>query len=337
MRKPRIQISKDDLADIDHIIGRVYETDYIDPDDETEDGTEKRLAADKEVNGQIVNIDIDTYLYPKLRHLLDFLYQERFLFKLKENDITYSEEHDFLAIEVIRPFEAENEYTSYLYTSLFNPAKCDIDQLKRLALLLEEMHSFPCNVSEIFKYKDVKPSPSNLGASSLAEFEKLILSDLQFLHEEKVIPYLDIIEDYVSIDYSRYAVDRLQWAINFFLASHKEIPLNSEKADMVISFHEDLKVVLNDTLVISKPNFDSENELVFRFLYENPNKKWSKQEIEQQIKVKIHKSFDKIVENLGFKNDLRRIFWHVSSTTVQFNNPVSNETIEKLKLKHIRI
>jgi hypothetical protein len=337
MRKSKIKISKEGLQGLDHIIGRVYELEHP-QEEETPEQEQERLENERELGGEPVTIDIDFYYYPKIIHLVEFLYQERLLFKPAGKDIEASEEHQFIGINVIRPFEAQKAYKSYLYASLFNPAKCDLNQLKRLIILLDEMHCFPCDVSEIFQYTDIKPNLDNLGADSLADFEDLIKQDLQFLHKEKVIPYLEIIEDYISIDYSDYAIKRLGWAIDLHFNEVKDLEISKQKkTDLKITLFKDRRIVLNDQFVLSKPNFNSENEVVFSFLYNNPNKKWTKQELESQINMKVHKSFDKIVENLGFKNDLRKVFWQVSSDSIRFNNPISTNTLEKMKLNHLRI
>ena len=86
--------------------------------------------------------------------------------------------------------------------------------------------------------------------------------------------------------------------------------------------YESREILINGK-PIARPNFDGENDLVFNYLILNPNQKFTRKQIEEAVKSKLRKSLSKIVENLGFKKDLRKIFFNVSSSSIQFNNPVS--------------
>src|SRR3989344_5836334 len=75
-----------------------------------------------------------------------------------------------------------------------------------------------------------------------------------------------------------------------------------------ITYTGSREILLNKIFQIAKPDFDRENDLVFDFLYKHPNKKYTLKEIEEGIGNKLGKTLHKIVENLGFKGDLRKIF-----------------------------
>ncbi len=90
MRMPKIKISKDDLQGLDHIIGRVYELGHP-QEEETSEQEQVRLEKEQKMGGQLVTIDIDFYYYPKIRYLLDFLYQGRLLLKPNIKDLESSE------------------------------------------------------------------------------------------------------------------------------------------------------------------------------------------------------------------------------------------------------
>jgi len=337
MRRQKVKINANDLEDLDHIISRVYETEYIDPADETEEQTKARLEADKKAGAQIVSIDIDMYVYPKLRRLLDYLYQERLLIRYKEADIVYSKEHNFLGVDVLRPFNAEKEYSGYFYASLFNFAKYDIDQVKRLFLIIDEIHAFPCTVSELFRYTDIKPSIDNLGAKSLADFEKKLKDDLQLLLDEKIISSLQVDGDYVDLDYMDCAIRRLRMSLELYLQEQKQEEISPTQSEYKITFTKDRQILLNNQFLISKPNSFGENDEVFNFLYNNPNKPFSKEDIKEQAGIVVSKSFDKIVENLNFKNDLRKVFFKVSKTHILFRNPVSKQQIDEMGIRYIKL
>jgi len=97
------------------------------------------------------------------------------------------------------------------------------------------------------------------------------------------------------------------------------------------------EILLNKIFQIAKPDFDSENDLVFDFLYKHPNKKYTLKEIEEGIGNKLGKTLHKIVENLGFKGDLRKIFIDVSGTSICFKNPITKDDLEKIGITRIKL
>jgi hypothetical protein len=105
-----------------------------------------------------------------------------------------------------------------------------------------------------------------------------------------------------------------------------------------ISYSEHSReIILNDLFLISKPDFDSENERVFDYLYKNPNRTIGKGEIIEDLKISLTKDFNKIVENLKFKKDLRKAFFDISQDSIKFYNPVSKERLAGLGIKNIPI
>jgi hypothetical protein len=110
------------------------------------------------------------------------------------------------------------------------------------------------------------------------------------------------------------------------------------KKELRISYSEhSRKIILNDFFLIAKPDFDSENEQIFHYLYRNPNKSITKSEIISDLKITLTKDFSKIIENLNFKKNLRDAFFDVSKNSIQFHNPVSQERLNALDIKEISI
>ena len=97
------------------------------------------------------------------------------------------------------------------------------------------------------------------------------------------------------------------------------------------------EVLLNKTFQLAKPDFATENDLVFSYLYKNPNQKFTKQQLEEAIDKKLTKNLHKIVENLGFKSDLRKMFFNVSRTSISFKNPITKTDLEALEIQKIKI
>lgn len=104
-----------------------------------------------------------------------------------------------------------------------------------------------------------------------------------------------------------------------------------------ITYTPTREILLNKTIRLAKPDFDSENDVVFDYLYNHPNQKISLKELETQIKKTLTKSLHKIVENLGFKGDLKTVFFTVSQDAVSFRNPITQDDLEKLGISKIKL
>ena len=111
-----------------------------------------------------------------------------------------------------------------------------------------------------------------------------------------------------------------------------------EKSEVMyqITYTKQRQVLMNNAQ-ISKPDFNSENDLVFSFLYENPNRRISREEIEKAVGGKLTKSLHKIVENLGFEGDTKEVFFSVSKNAIEFRNPIAKKDLEEMKKPLIRL
>lgn len=113
--------------------------------------------------------------------------------------------------------------------------------------------------------------------------------------------------------------------------------LVSEEIVYKITYTPAREILLNGTLRLAKPDFDSENDVVFDYLYSHPNKKISRRELRTQINRTITKSLHKIVENLGFKRDLKTVFFTVSKDAIYFRNPITQDDLETLGINTIKL
>lgn len=102
-----------------------------------------------------------------------------------------------------------------------------------------------------------------------------------------------------------------------------------------VVFSKQREIMVNG-IVIARPDFNSENEVVFWFLYENPNKKHTRQDIEKVIGRQLTKTLHKIIENLGFRNDFRKAFFDVSKNSILFRNPLKQEDLEALGIQQLK-
>ena len=117
----------------------------------------------------------------------------------------------------------------------------------------------------------------------------------------------------------------------------EKVGAKSSDAIYEITYAENRAILLNKHIQLAKPDFNSENDLVFGFLYKNPNKKHSRIDIEDAISNKLSKTLHKIVENLGFKGNLKTAFMDVTKDTICFRNPITQDDLEKLGISKIKL
>lgn len=102
-----------------------------------------------------------------------------------------------------------------------------------------------------------------------------------------------------------------------------------------ITFTIAREILLNG-VQIAKPDFESENDIVFDYLYKHPNRKIELAEIEKEIGQGMTKTLHKTVENLGFSGDLKTAFFQVSKTSIYFRNPVTKTDLGELNIRTIK-
>ena len=96
--------------------------------------------------------------------------------------------------------------------------------------------------------------------------------------------------------------------------------------------------ILLNNLVLARPEFGSENEIVFRYLFDNPNRPVKLDELQKRMGDQaIKKTLHKIVENLGFQGDLKDAFFSVTKDSILFRNPIRKEDMKKLGKDWLRI
>lgn len=103
-----------------------------------------------------------------------------------------------------------------------------------------------------------------------------------------------------------------------------------------VSYSEKTREITINNFLLANPDFDSENERVFTYIYKNQNKKIDLKELQQNT-GKLTKNLHKIVENLGFVGNLRKAFFDVSKTGIRFRNPITNKDLEELGIKHLKL
>jgi len=96
------------------------------------------------------------------------------------------------------------------------------------------------------------------------------------------------------------------------------------------------EILLNNFL-LSKINFNSENDNVFGYIYRNPNKIINIKELEKSIGGTITKNLHKIIENLGFKREFKKAFFNISKNDIFFRNPLKQKELDDLGISRLKL
>lgn len=190
-------------------------------------------------------------------------------------------------------------------------------------------------IADLLKYS-VSNEPIELDPIYTIEQQRMdaILRKLESEEKIKVLRYANddawrqTMDPYINpVNYLLEIVDS-----SFFSGSdkdranlrHTEGVVNIEDIERInyhIIYTEDRRVMLNGLIELARTNFNGENDLIFSFLYKNPNKTYSREDLENACKTKFTKAFNKVVENLGFYRGLKKAFFDVSKNSIRFNNP----------------
>lgn len=180
--------------------------------------------------------------------------------------------------------------------------------------------------------------------SELSDFE--INTTLKTLQKDKLIEIIDNRAVRNDVDAMMYkALRRFDYFIEIkILDSFKKYiddnNLSSylkEKKDSVILkiSYNNHKLKINE-IVITKPRFESENDYFATFIINNPNKVISVKEFSEYKREKMTKKFDQIINDLGFKGNIKKLFFpNISIKAVEFKNPITREDMEKAGIDDI--
>lgn len=94
------------------------------------------------------------------------------------------------------------------------------------------------------------------------------------------------------------------------------------------------EIMLNNFL-LSRPDFDGENYRVFEYVFKNPGKRISLSTIKEKV-PDAGKDLPRMVDNWGFKGDVRKAFFQVSKIAIKFCNPIRSSDLSALNIAHLR-
>lgn len=167
--------------------------------------------------------------------------------------------------------------------------------------------------------------------SGLRDYEKLVAG--QFLPSEELVVDGKPVESGAkekSVDEGSNVVYRL---------SYNEMTL---KLKVSGTFKAKDGATLKKTVELARPHLDSENDIVIGFLIKNPNRSFSKAELEKKISEKrrekfvLHKPLPKIPEKLGFTGDLK-IFLNAGVRGIRLKNPITRKDLNLEGIDYLSI
>ena len=214
------------------------------------------------------------------------------------------------------------------------------------------------NVTKILEaLKSNKVDGKNLEESVVLHAGNELIKDINWiemksilskLHKKKIInieslPYTStLVRSGVDPDKDKrnryYKIKLLNGFDDYLQRYLDETHKNESEVCLWISYPDNTReVLLKDIIIISKPNFNSVNDLVFTYLYKNPNKTITKKALEREVNTPIIKRLHDIVQELGFKKELAKIFFSVSKTQIEFKNPITKQEIIDLGYPKFRL
>lgn len=96
--------------------------------------------------------------------------------------------------------------------------------------------------------------------------------------------------------------------------------------------HTTRQICINET-PLKTPRYDSINEIVFKYLYDHPNKRISKKELEEIVlkesEMVLSKSLHKIAQELGFNANRKKLFLITSKTSATLRTKITKKELEE--------
>lgn len=227
------------------------------------------------------------------------------------------------------------------------PEKLNAKALSKIWSVLQEIEEkrqiSPASEIGIVEYTHDR-SGDPIDANIIVEAHRDRLSILNRLSSQGAIRNIRSTKDNGEPYWSFFITDKYMTILNDYENKyHQAINASSDKTQVSpelkyeIYYTPNREILLDNKYLLLKPNFNSENEVVFSYIFANQNRKISRDEIETKTKIKLSKALPDIVEKLGFKGDLKKVFFSVSSDAVEFRNPVTKEMLSKLGIERIKL
>lgn len=118
-----------------------------------------------------------------------------------------------------------------------------------------------------------------------------------------------------------------------------QVPLAACPSGTIFIRFDDMNrhILLNDCFLIAQPAYDSENYRFFEYVWKNPDRVITLDELNRTLDEPLKKPISKIVENLNFRGPLKDAFFKVSKTSVLFTPIQTMDTLTAAGLYPLRL
>lgn len=165
--------------------------------------------------------------------------------------------------------------------------------------------------------------------------EESAIKDLRWPHDFHKLVYLKIGDRYFEVyDYYKKEYEKVADA---YQKSRRDEQDGTNKPAYEITYSEQTREILINGFLLKKLRSFSENDAIFACLYKNPNEDKSDEDIKKGIGQKSIKDLNKFIDNIGFKGELRKVFFKVSRNKIRFNNPITKEYLKELGVEHLKL
>lgn len=202
-------------------------------------------------------------------------------------------------------------------------------------LKLEEIANKSSEYKIEFRLRDDKSLPTIENQRRIIKMlsGKKLLSSSPYYHTEYSFNEILKIQGALPIGY--YLVIKQPEFDNFFneVTNKNSVQITS---DFVKTYDQKIysitksgrKIIINKKYVITTLDFNGKNEIVFDYLFANPDKLVRKEDI-RGVEM-INKSFPKIITELKFKGEIRKLFFQASKGKIQFRNNIGESELFKI-------
>jgi len=97
------------------------------------------------------------------------------------------------------------------------------------------------------------------------------------------------------------------------------------------------KLILNDCLVITRTQSDSNPDNFLSYIFKNQNRPISITEI-QKKDIEVKRDFHKTLDDLYFRGAVRKLFFsNVSKTSITFHDTVSKQQLQEAGIEQLQL
>jgi len=125
-----------------------------------------------------------------------------------------------------------------------------------------------------------------------------------------------------------------------------ELNIDLDKPEYVVSYDEFSGIITikqfstGNSIDLIKPRDDSQNQVVFEYVFKSPMVTFSKSFLEGEFRKRTKcngsiDNLDRIVKNIGFTKDLRTAFFKVSKDKIMFRKEITTKDLLSSKINLI--